>query len=232
MATVTQLLDRGSMVTGMRRLGEERDMALFALNNAYLRAVSDADVGDSQVSGAFGSAADVYAFASILSGSPAPLKLTYVGIETGGGTSTVEQVSMQELMDMRMTSEALGYPIAYAINGFNGISFYPNPAATDRFVIRGAFQPKELVESAPTVTQETTPTSIPVLFHWDVLLPGMVMEMMDKDARNDNVNFWAQRYERGIARLQQYAGDMGGNANRAYVGYDNRSPYYPDARNR
>ena len=89
-----------------------------------------------------------------------------------------------------------------------------------------------LVESAPAAGQESTPSKVPALFHWDVLLNGMVIELLNKDQRLSEGQFWEERYAKGLARFVEYIGQMGGEANRAYMSKTLRRYRYNDQRYR
>lgn len=228
MATVTELLDRASRITGLRNTGSERVVALQALQNAYRRAMLDSECDPQYVSYTVVSGADSYTLATILGATP--VRLLHVSMGSSGGRMNLDQVSMQELLDYREAQEAVGIPCMYATIGFDRIAFYPNPSAGDTLRIWYLADTPTLIESAPGAGQETTPSKIPVAFHWDVLLPGLVLELLDKDQRMEEASFWGNRYEKGIARLQEHIGQMGGDANRAYVAVGGRRPFFKDER--
>ena len=228
MATVTQLLDRASRVTGLRTTGSERIVALQALQNAYRRSMMESECDPQYVSYTVPANSDSYTLATILAATP--VRLMHVSMGTSGGRMPLQQVSMQELLDYRESQEAVGIPCMYATIGFDRIAFYPNPSVGDNLRIWYLADTPTLVENSPAVGEETTPSKIPIAFHWDVLLPGLVLELLDKDQRNDEASFWGSRYERGIARLMEHIGQMGGDANRAYVGIAGRNVYFRDER--
>ena len=230
MATVTEILDRGSRITGLRSTGTERVLALQALQNAYRRAMLESECDPQYVSYTVPASADSYTLATIL--GVTPVRLLHVSMGTAGGRMNLDQVSMQELLDYRETQDAVGIPCMYATLGFDRIAFYPNPSAGDVIRIWYLADTPTLIESAPGAGQESTPSKVPVAFHWDVLMAGMVLELLDKDQRSEDVVFWTQRFERGIARLMEHIGQMGGEANRAYVSLGGRKPYNRDERMR
>lgn len=230
MATVTELLDRASRITGLRNTGTERTIALQALQNAYRRVVMDAEATPANASYTFVAKSDTYSLATLCGATP--VRLLHVGLQSSGGRMNLEQTSMQELMDYRQTENAEGIPCLYATIGFSDIAFYPSPAVGDRLSIWYLADTPTLVESGPAAGQESTPSKVPVAFHWDLLLPGMVLEMLDKDQRSKDVDFWAGRYERGLQRFQDHIGQMGGEANRAYVAIAGRRPFLRDERQR
>lgn len=216
MPTVTALLDRGSRVTGLRTTGTERALALEALQDAYRRAVLDAECYPELDSYTFVASSDNYSLLTMLGKQPG--KLMHVTLNASTQPYHLQQVSHQELLDMRAAEDASGTPFYYAVIGFDRIAFYPNPAIGNTTDVW--YQPDTLILHETVATsgvQETTPSMIPVQFHWSVLFPGMVLEMLDKDQRIAESQTWQARYDRGIARLQEHIGQMGGNANRAYA---------------
>lgn len=217
MPTVTEILDRGARITGLRTSSTERALALQALQQAYRRSVMDAELSLSSFDYTFLDDEDDYALTDTC--DEQPVRLYHVALTSQGDEIPIQQVSFQELLDIRDNNTGNSGPGYYAVIGFERIAFWPNPTAGD--TIKTWFIPDvpELVEPDPDnpVGSETTPSKIPVAFHWDVLLPGMVVEMLDKDQRAQEAQFWMDRYHRGIARLQEHIGQMGGDANRAYV---------------
>lgn len=224
MATVTQILDRASKVTSLKATGDERTIALQSLQNAYRRAVSDAEIPAVPVSYTFVSAADYYSLSTIL--GVEAVKLLHVSLQSGGGRMLLDQTGIQELLDNRNVQEAVGTPCLYATIGFDRIAFYPNPAVGDIVQIWYVADTPTLVETSPGAGEESTPSKIPTRYHWDVLLAGTVLEMLDKDQRSDDVKFWMQRYENGIIRMKIDMGEMGGDANRYYLSpSEGRTPF-------
>ena len=230
MATVTQLLDRAAQLTGLRTSGTERTLALQALQNTYRRALLDTECDPTYVSYTFSSSDDSYSLATLLSDTP--VRLLHVSLTTSGGELPMSQVSSRELFDMRAVQEAQGTPRLYSTIGFDRIAFYPNPGVGDTVQIWYLADTPTLVETGAGAGEEESPSKIPVHFHWDVLLAGTVLEMLDKDQRSKDVEFWSMRYERGLAKLIEHIGQFGGSANRAYYGISERRPYYRDERTR
>lgn len=215
MATVTQLLDRGCRITGLRTTGTERELALQALQDAYTRAVLDSECSLSTVAYTFVASSDNYDLSTIL--GEQPLRLYHVSLTTSAGNTPMQQVSFQELLDIRENNNSPGPSYVYATVGFNDIAFYPNPAVGESIRVWYVDDVPTLHETDNVAPEETTPSMIPAAFHWSVLLPGMVLEMLDKDQRAAEADMWMRRYERGIARLVEHIGQFGGEANRAYL---------------
>lgn len=212
MPTVTEILDRGSKITGLKPTGSERLLALQSLQDAYRRALLDTECSVVFENHSFLTSQDDYTFSVI--GIGQPLKLTHVSVND----QAVQQVSFQELLDLRDSYNGAGTPRYYATVGFQGIAFFPNPEVASNARIWYVEDVPELVEATPSTGQESTPTQVPLQFHWSVLLPGMVLEMLMKDQRLAEWQMWESRYEHGIARMQEWIGQFGGEANRAYLG--------------
>lgn len=230
MATVTELLDRGSKLTGLRTTGTERQLALDALQDAYRRALMDTEASVVFDTYTFVSSADDYTFATML--GEQPLKLSHVTLSDSDGSTPLTQVSFQELLDSREVDVSTGTPYLYAAVGFEGLAFHPNPAVGQTVTIWYIEDTPALVEADPSAGEESTPTKIPVQFHYSVLLSGMVIEMLQKDQRAAEWQLWNDRYEKGIARMQEWIGQFGGEANRAYVKKGLRRFRFNDQRSR
>lgn len=214
MATVTEILNRAARVTGLRMSSSERELALMALQNAYARAVMDAEISLASATYQFTSSDSEYDLSTLL--GEQPTRLYHVALDYGGDNCPMQQVSFQELLDLREVSDTYGSPGYYATIGFNKIGFYPNPEPGDQVTIWYVDDVPTLVEADPGVGEETTPSKIPVVFQWDVLLPGTVLEMLDKDQRLAESQMWMDRYEKALSRMREHIGQMGGDANRAY----------------
>lgn len=214
MATVTQLLDRGCNVTGLRNTGSERALALQALNNSYMRAVADAELRVAQVAQAAAGTPSVDTEWPL----PSALKLRGVSVLRHGAQCPLEQVSEDEfLMHASVPGGGDGIPRYFAVFGTGHYRVYPSATASTSMRVSYVPTPPVLVESAPAVGQETSPSYVHALWHWDVLLPGMVLELLDKDQRKTDVDFWAGRYQAGLERMRQWSASFGGDANRMFV---------------
>ena len=124
MATVTEILDRGSKATGLRSTGAERTVALQALQNAYRRAVADAEAALSLASYTFVASSDDYSLSTLC--SEQPIRIYHVSVASQGADLPVQQVSFQELLDARDTSDTVGTPFYYAtVSGRRGEDLVP-----------------------------------------------------------------------------------------------------------
>jgi hypothetical protein len=149
-----------------------------------------------------------------------------------GVNTPLQQVSLQELLDIKQVDNGSGSPYCYATSGFDTIYFYPNPASGEVVSIYYVDDVPELVEADAVAGQEETPTAIPAAFHWSVLLPATVLQMLDKDQRLAESQLWEERYARGLAKLIEHVGQFGGEANRAYVKKGMRRFKFNDQRSR
>lgn len=229
MATVTEILNRAGYITGHRADGIERTLALQSINNAYSRAVMESECKVEFSEGEIIASGDLYNFVFLLGNQP--YKLVHVAINESG--NPLQQVSFLEMQEERAANPiGSGTPYMYSTPDWESISFYPNPSPGD--IITAYYVPPvpELVETAPAAGQETTPSMIPAQFHWDVLLPGTVLEMMDKDSRAEEAGIWAQRYTNGVNRMQEWMGQFAGTANRAFVSKGRTGLRYNDQRRR
>lgn len=224
MATATQILDRACRITGLRTTGSERALALQALQDAYIRSVLDSECSLSSTTYNIPSVADSYSLTTIT--TTAPMRLYYVGISSNGQNYPLQQVSYAELLERRELDSLPGSPTIYATVGFESIAMYPNPSTSDTLTVVWVPMVPTLTEGTPGAGEEASPSKLPVAFHWSVLLPSTVLEMLDKDQRAEESALWHQRYVDGIARLQEHIGQMGGQANRAWLARgSSRSPY-------
>lgn len=209
MPTVTQILDRAAKYTGLRLTGTERALALQALQDAYARSVVDSEIRLVKAEHTFTQGLPEYAIADLVGSQP--MKLYHVSMND----KQIHQTSFQELLDYRNVGSDFGGH--YATIGFTGIGFHPNPNVGDKVTVWFTDPVPTLVEGGPTAGQQDTPSWIPEHFQWSVLLPATVLEMMDKDQRENESAMWNARYDRAMARLKEWVGQFGGEANRFYL---------------
>jgi hypothetical protein len=225
-ATVTQIADRASQLTGLAATGTERVLTLAAMNNANLRAVMDTEVKLTSGSYVFTTDTTIHTLATMLPNNT-PLKLKDITLLSGGYYHNLEKVSYDEVRGNLLTSDDDGITQMYAMMGVGSVHFWPAPSIGDTAYITYVDTPKELVESGATSAQETTPTTIPAQWHWDVLLPGTVLQLLDKDQRGKDVEFWLARYGEGIGRMKEWVNTFGGSPPRIYVeDFDNTTNRY------
>lgn len=161
------------------------------------------------------------------------LKLAHVSIESNAGQIPLQQVSLQELLDIRDSQSGDGgTPYYYAANGFTALEFYPNPAVGDVLSIVYIPDVPTLTEGVPASGEEDTPSLVPAQFHFSVLLSGIVLQMLDKDQRLAESDMWQARFDRGLAQMQEWIGQFGGEFNRAYLRKGLKMHRFNDTRSR
>lgn len=122
-------------------------------------------------------------------------------------------------------------PMFYTMSGTSAIRVYPRSVGSGSFNIHYVPMPPALSEDdnvPPALWDEaiwdlskwddyrgteSQPSHVPVQFHWNTLLPGVVVQLLDKDQRTDDVQAWMQRYEYGLARVRRWKKTMGGSRN-------------------
>jgi hypothetical protein len=162
------------------------------------------------------------------------MKIREVILQQGGGQTLKKLMGVSEgqlIENQKGTTGEGGVPAMYAWLGTNQMLIHPTPSSGDVFKIYYVPVPPTLATATATYT-ETTPSMIPVQFHWDVLLPGMVVEMLDKDQRSKDVQFWNQRFMDGMLRLKEWSASFMGDANPSWVSGSGNSFYWDDQRSR
>ena len=167
----------------------------------------------------------------------------------------LKQVSEHEILDLQRGLTVGGNTRVYAMMGTESIRVWPRPAVGDTVTITYVPRPAELVEGATplktysavwgqanwnqfswgvvgttgAVITETYPSMIPNQFRWSVLLPQVVAQCMDKDARVADVSFWLGRYEAGIQKMLSWNNHFGGVPAPVYDGSrEGAYGLYPD----
>lgn len=201
MATVTQLLDRGSQLTGLAASGTERTLALYSLQDVYNEVVEECDLNETDASFTFDESKRTWSLSTDMSLSDV-YRIKHIRRTTTGLGEYLEHVDPSVEMGLAGQGLASGIPRKYAVKNFDEIRFWPIPDSGDAIQITYIAAPPTLVESAPGAGEESTPSKVPELFHWSVLLPGMVVQMLDKDQRSEDASFWQARYEAGKQALK------------------------------
>lgn len=208
MASVTNILDRASRITGFQATSTERTDALQYLNDRYKEAVFTAEADGETVDYTFTASSDVYDVSAIAT----DIELIQ-SIRISGNTRDRKllQKSLGWIDSRRTTSEAGGYPRFYAMIGSDEITFFPNPRVDDVITVSYLETPPTLVESAPSAGEESTPTAIPASLHRAVLLNGLVADLLLQDQRIEEAEAWERRYEKGVYQLSEWANTRGGS---------------------
>lgn len=210
MATVTAMLDRLSYYTGQRSTGIERAMGLAALDSAYNEILSETRCKMSLTTYTFTASSDTYSLSTML--GEVPMRIHGIDHVSSLNRIPLQERPIGDLMQYRQSADTIGEVYYYGLHDFDTISFFPNPDVGDQITIRFVPTPKNLHESTDDASNETTPSMIPPQFHWDVLFPKAVSEVMAKDGRNDDIAFWQEKYEYGMGKLKQYVASLTGQA--------------------
>jgi hypothetical protein len=150
-------------------------------------------------------------------------------------------VSTNELLEYRRGFESTGYTRMYSIRGQGIVSLWPRPSLDDEIEITYVPLPPKLdeIDNRPAGWDnaiwdlsewddvrgvESTPSLVPIQFHWNTLLPGVVVQAFDKDQRTSDVQFWQTRYEAGLAKMHLWLATYG-NVEAAPV-FDSVSPRF------
>jgi len=150
-------------------------------------------------------------------------------------------VSTNEILEYRRGFESTGYTRMYSVSGNGLINLWPRPQAGDRIrIIYVPLPPKldeidnrpagwdtaiwDLSEYDDVRGVESRPSLIPIQFHWNTLLPGVVVQAFDKDQRVSDVQHWQSRYEAGLAKMHLWMATYG-NVEPAPV-FDSLSPRF------
>lgn len=150
---------------------------------------------------------------------PPFLKLRHVVYNQSTASSyPLVHVSVNELLEYRRGFESTGYTRMYAMSGQNLMRLWPRPQAGDSIDITFIPLPPKLSENDDRPANwdnaiwdlsqwddirgvESTPSLVPIQFHWNTLLPGVVVQALDKDQRTSDAQLWQARYEAGIAKM-------------------------------
>lgn len=216
MATVTEILDRAALLSGQQTTGVERTLALQALNNVYQDVNLEVGCVQTTATHTISTSSNEYDISALITADDV-LRLRHIFFSGGGNTYPLKHVTEGQTLDQRHESVTGGRIQTYSMLGQNQIRFWPKPGVGDVLTFTYVKELPELVESGATGTQTTTPSEYKNVFHWNVLLPGIMVEIFDNDARAEDVQFWGQRYESGIAKMKVWRQRMGGDPPGLYL---------------
>ena len=227
MATVSETLTVASKLSGLRADTAENDIALMAINRAYLRSCLDCELTGSDVSYAVPTTTGTLS-ASAVAGT-AVMRVQHLRVAQGINATPVQQVSRQELQDYLATDSVgtAALPNMYSVSmvGANvTLDFWP--AISAGTTIKMSY----LASPAPLTTATTSISYMPEMFQHDILTHAAVAILLERDGRFQDAQVWNSRSLEAMTRLEEYLGQMGGTANRAYVAPVASRPYYPDSR--
>lgn len=215
MANVSVILDRACQLTGLNSTaaGTERVMALAVLENVYQRVLMETECTVASASYTVAATANDYDVSAVL--GTTPLKIRRLQADIGTGVSDLWIVSEDELLSQRESLGSPATPFLVAPMGMSKLMFYPNPGVGT--VIKSYYVP---TPTALTDATSSSPSAVPAQFHWDVLLPGVVVDLLAKDQRIGDMQAWNGIYEMGLSRMKEHSASFLGDAYR--VGLPNQ----------
>lgn len=269
MANVTQILDRAARITGLRTEGSERELALEALNDAYIdvcmqvqmeqrvythnfdNSQSDYDVERHEETDFSGVTPPFPTLRDDEIQLPPTLRIVNVVYQDGSNSSfPLLHASDAELLEYRRGYTAQGFSRMYSMAGTGIMRLWPRPANNDKISITYVPLPPELTEGTDRPPAfwdqavfglsefdddrgaESTPSQVPIQFHWNTLLAGAVVQLLDKDQRMEQVGFWQNRYEAGIEKMMMWHAQYGGDPTPIFDRNRPEFVNYPDQWNR
>lgn len=224
MATVAEILSIASKVSGLRAESAEEDIALAAINQGYLRACLDTELTGKDVTYTATAATGTMAASSIA--GEAVYRVQHFSMNSSGQRQPMRQVSRQELLDYRAVEEGQSTPVMYSVSMVNAVptvDVYPDLSVGDTIDMSYLATPDELYAGSPI-------EYLPDMFHHDILTATAIASLMERDGKMDEAGKWHGRALEAIVRLEEYLGQMGGTANRAYVAPSVNPGSFPDRR--
>lgn len=225
MATVSDILSMASKLSGLRAESAEQDIALMAANKTYLRACLDCELSGDDVTYTVTAHSERLA-ASAIAGVPV-LRLQHLRLSSSQQNLPVQQVSRQEIQDYRAVSNGeTGIPEKYSVAYVGGeptVDFFPGVNSGDVIRMSYLIKPAEL-------TTANSPVYMPEMFHHDILTNAVVAALLERDGKIEESGMWTARSLEAMVRLEEYLGQMGGTANRAYIAPEVGRGRYPDQR--
>lgn len=195
----------------------ESTLVLRWLNNAYQRAVGLTGVFsyDSSVSPSANS--DVilktaYSPASSVTQGVVSVRHVYLDYSGSGGTGRqLERVSLEELLRLRTSDQVSTYdgPLKFAVRGDGDIELWPATASGNVFTIETDLLPLTLVSSAPGSGQESTPTAIPSMFHYDVLANPAIANAFEYRGLQAQAGYFRGLAQQGLRDLHSWLNEQG-----------------------
>lgn len=229
MATVAEILNIASKVTGLRAeaTGAEVDVALVAINNAYLRAVLDAELVGEDAEYTVTASADTIKATAVAQGQV--YRVQHLRLLSSGSRIPLQQVSRQEIQDYRAAEDVQGLPAMYSVAMVAGepkIDFYPPVGNGDQLKMSYLLMPDAITTGTSAISY------LPDMFHHDLLTNAAIAALFERDGKFEEAQLYHARSLETITRIEEYLGQMGGNANRAYTPVYASRATYPDLRGR
>lgn len=227
MASASAIIDRACQLTGLNSAASstERVMALDILNNVYYRVVSETESTVASATYTVAATANDYDVSAVVGATP--MKIRRIQSVVGGTTNDLTIVSEDEILNLREGVASPGITSLVAPMGTTKVMFYPNPNVGTVINTYYVGYPTALTDAT-----SSSPTAVPTLYHWDVLLSGMVIDMLAKDQRIGDMQAWNGLYQDGLSRLKQHSASFLGEP--YSISLPQQSPWrrYRDERSR
>lgn len=211
MASVTALANRVAAVTGLSETGDDRALVLEYLNQAYAYSVLETGAYIATFSKALTTGVADYTIGTAPLDITGVLEFRSLWIDDAAiDNRPLDQVSEAQLLAMRNSVTIESTPLFYALRGTRQVLLYPAPAEGTTLLGSYLSEPPELVESAPTASQETTPTAIPSPFHFDVIANKATALALEYDNRFEEAAAYDAKWGVALERLLAWVSRFGG----------------------
>lgn len=214
MATVSDLINHTMRVSSLTTSNaSETALVLGWLNDAYQRAVgrTGASTRTIPISPANNVSVLVRATYQPSDADFNTVKGVFVGVSSDQGRKLTE-VGMPEIDRLRASSTTVSTqgPVYFSARGNGDIELWPVTAGSAPITIEVEMQPPVLVVSAPGTGQESTPRSIPPMFHYDVLAGYAIARAHEYRGLTDKATYFRGQHEGGLKELDEWLNDQGG----------------------
>jgi hypothetical protein len=223
------MLSIASKVSNLRADSAEIDIALAAMNRAYLRACLDCELTGNDASYTMTATAETIAASAIA--ATGVYRVQHLRLVSASVRVPLQQVSRQELLDYRATEDIQGLPFMYSVSMVGSepkVDFYPTISIGDQLKMAYLAAPTLMTSAATTAS----PDYMPDMFHHDIITNAAIGALLERDGKTDAAQIWNARSLEGMSRLEEYLGQMGGTANRSWYGPDVNRSHYPDTHRR
>ena len=211
MATVTALCNRVCQVTGLAETGSDRSQVLGYVNQAYATSVMEAGAYTSTFTKTLTGDVGDYTFGVSPLDVTNLLEIRHLWVDDASlANRPLVRVPEYEIQAMRQAQTVASTPLYYAVRGDRQLLLYPKPLSGTTLSCVYLASPPELVESAPATGQESTPTAIPSVFHWDLLANKATALALEFDNRFEESALFDQKWSVGMERYLAYVARFGG----------------------
>ena len=230
MPSVAQLADRVCAVTGLSDTGSDRAQVVGYLDQAYATSVMEAGGYAGAFSSALTQGVADYTFGTAPLDVTDLLELRNLWISDGTvSRRRVARIPEHELMSLRQGDVPSATPLFYAVRGTTGLLLYPAPASGTTLAGSYLKAAPELVESAASMGQETTPSAIPSPFHHDVIGNKAMSLAMEFENRFEEAANYDAKWSVAMERLLAWVSRFGGATTESvdYLGYQGPNDMEP-----